>query len=163
MILVKTVMKKYLNIGAFVIVFCFILEACKKEATEDVNPIKINTYSLPTEEDVFNTFLHDNDFKTWGSGIFYLSGVGVQDCRNDDKITLNQNGTYIYNNGAISCGSDVQSQSGIWEASFSNSTITFDQGSSYEYTATIASLTETNFVAKGTWSTLSITGTYTAL
>lgn len=156
-------MKMYLN-KIFPLLFStmIIVTACskKEEELEPDSTITNTENSLPSDEVSFNTYLHNDNSKTWANGTFNLSGVGIQSCRNDDIITLKNDGTYSYDNGSTSCGGDVQSKTGLWEASFSGSSITFDKGTTEEYVASIISITAESISANSKWSGLTITGTY---
>lgn len=164
-------MKKTLKYFAIAGLVALTITSCKKDdddsndnatnnTTTDANPTPAVDY--PASETAFNSSISNDNSKTWGEADFELEGVGVQDCRHDDLMTLKSDGTYSYDNGALTCGTDEAMKTGTWEANYSEKTIVFDKGESDEYSATIVSLSEKTFKLEGKWSGMDITGTYTA-
>ena len=168
-------MKKTLKYFAIAGLVALTITSCKKDEEDDSTDNSTTTgttgstgsgpapsVEFPTSETAFNTSISNNNSKIWGEADFELAGVGVQDCRHDDLMTLNSDGTYSYDNGSLTCGADEATKAGTWEANYSAKTIVFDKGESDEYSATIVSLTEKTFKLKGKWSGMDISGTYTA-
>ena len=144
----------------------FLLFSCSKDEkkSDEVTPAVTSEESnYPASRDELISNLTKDDSKSWGESSFTTVGIGVQECRADDVMRLKNDGTYIYNNGEILCGDDVQSKSGTWETNFEAKTITFDKGTSEENTAEISSATQNELAVKGVWNGITITGIYSVL
>ncbi len=115
---------------------------------------------FPADEATFDLYLHNNDSRIWGNATFEVIGVSVEACRNDDKMTINSDGTYSYDNGATLCGNDVQSKTGAWEADFAAKTITFDKGTVDEQVATISVLKENKLNVTGSYMGMTLDGSF---
>ena len=172
------IMKKTIKLFAVAGLVALTIVSCKKKDSDDsttadtTNTTATNgtnnsdptpSQDFPADEVSFKTAIANNDTKNWGEATFELAGVGVQDCRHDDIMTLKGDGTYSYDNGALTCGTDEATKTGTWEANFTAKTITFDKGESDEYSADIVSLSNTKFVLKGKWNGMDISGTYASL
>lgn len=163
----RETMKKHLTIFSLIISFAMITISCEKKSIEpeEDSPHTDNTgaTNYPTEQTDFNTALYNDASKTWGNGVFKVLGIGVEDCRYDDQMSLKSDGTYSYNNGSNLCGGDLQTKNGAWEANFTARTITFDKGTSDENVATIKTLDNFSMTVEGTWLNMNLSGAYIAL
>lgn len=98
--------------------------------------------TVPSTEIQFSTLLHGDLKNEWTPKEFTLEGLlGFQDCRLDDTMILNVDGTYQFDGGAMSCGgSDVASKSGVYELDYDNRELIFDKGTSDEVQVKVTGL-----------------------
>lgn len=99
---------------------------------------------LPTSEAAFLSALTNGDSREWQAVTFTLEGLGVQQCRRDDKLVFFTDGTYRYDGGVNLCGGadDQQIKTGVWELDFDNLQLVFDSGTSIEAIATVSGISE---------------------
>jgi len=112
----------------------------------------------------FQMLIDNSGTKTWSASAFTLAGqTTFSDCRLDDEMVFNADGTYIYNGGAETCGGeDRQAQSGTWETDFDNLTIIFDKETTREETASVIGLNENEIRLKGSYMMMEVRGVYTS-
>ncbi len=113
----------------------------------------------------FKTLIDGGDTKMWMASGFTLAGLTTfTDCRLDDEMVLNANGTCMYNGGMNLCGAEDNQQvkSGTWELDFANTTILFDKGTSREEAALVIGLSENEIRLDGTYMFMEVRGIYTA-
>ena len=98
--------------------------------------------TLPESEIEFSAFLHGNGQRKWIAREFKLVDlVEFQDCRLDDTMSLNQDGTYQFDGGNMSCGGDdVPSRSGVYRADYANGQLIFDEGTKDEVIVKVSGL-----------------------
>lgn len=116
---------------------------------------------IPTDEADASLLLAGTTNKQWKTIDFTLSN-SVSDCRLDDEITFNANGTYSFSRGANSClGEDNRSRRvGAWEFDFENNRLIFDKGTSREYVSEIIGFNSGELRLKGSYFNLEIRGVF---
>ena len=85
--------------------------------------------TVPAGESEFLMMFANNGSKTWSATGFTLIGLeGFQDCRLDDKITINSDGTYAYDGGELLCfgGDNDRFKTGTWKKVTGETKIQFD-------------------------------------
>ncbi|NJO01940.1 MAG: hypothetical protein HC880_09830 [Bacteroidia bacterium] len=155
----------------FLLIIWWMLPACNvvelETPPDDTNVNNNSSISgpttLPSDEAIFLSFLTGPNGKTWEAGQFTLQGLsGFQDCRLDDKMTLNPNGNYIFDGGTISCGGEDRSAAqDTWQIDFANRRISFALGNQ-TFQGTITGLSETMLVIQGTYLGLEVKARYDA-
>lgn len=109
--------------------------------------------------------LHGETSKKWTNTTFTLGGMdGFQDCRLDDTININGDGTYTYDGGDILCGAEdnEQSRTGTWEIINGGANIIFDKGTEREYEANVTGLQDNTLAIEGKYLGLTVKGIYSA-
>ena len=115
----------------------FLAYSCGIVSLDESNPEIENTESIsisnsfPLDKSSLNTALTNQTSKAWNVTGFTLGGSSsFQECRLDDTLTLNANGTYDYNGGNLLCGAEdnEKNKSGSWEVDFESRTLYFDRG-----------------------------------
>lgn len=127
---------------------CSLVELDQPGPTEAVDAPE----GFPALEADFLAALTGDEGRTWNALTFELEGLeGLQICRLDDTFTFFADGTYRYDGGEVLCGGadDRQIKTGVWELDFANRQFTFDEGTSLEYTATIAGLEDNRIQLDG--------------
>lgn len=117
----------------------------------------------PTTSSELMTILAGSENNTWDATGFEINGIkGFQNCRLDDQILLNSDGTYSYNGGEDLCGAEdnVKTKTGTWEANFGNRTLTFDKGTDRQATGEIATATDIKLILRGDYMGWELTGQY---
>ena len=120
---------------------------------------------IPSSLEVYNTYLHNNSFKTYQAISFTIASIeGFQDCRLDDVIEIKSDGTYSYDGGSVLCGAEdtERYRSGTWTIIDDGRAIIFDQGTPEEYLGTVSGLDESAIALSGSYAGLAIKGIYTA-
>lgn len=106
------------------------------ETTDITNVQSISIVdSFPADETLLNTALTNNSSKSWNVTGFILAGSDLfQNCRLDDTMVLNSNGSYDYDGGNQLCGSEdnIRLKSGTWEVDFGTRTLYFDKNTDNE-------------------------------
>lgn len=113
----------------------------------------------------FENLFHGGSEKTWAGEAFTLAGFdGFQDCRLDDLITVNSDGTYNYDGGNTLCGAEdsEQTRTGTWSIINDGNNILFDEGTNREYTADVVGLVSDSITLSGDYLGLEINGLYIA-
>lgn len=122
------------------------LGACSLVDLENppVEPEVESPIGMPQSEAAFITALTNDDNRQWQAITFTLEGIGVQQCRRDDKLVFFVDGTYRYDGGANLCGGadGQQIKTGIWELDFNNLQLVFDRDTSIEAIATVSGLSD---------------------
>ncbi|MEO1050382.1 MAG: lipocalin family protein [Bacteroidota bacterium] len=116
-----------------------------------------------TDSTAFANELHNESSKTWAATGFTLAGLnGFLDCRLDDTMTLSADGTYSFDGGDVLCGAEdnQRNREGTWTISFSNGTLTFDEGTVNEVTAEVIGLRTDTVALQGQYIGLEIRGEY---
>ncbi len=119
--------------------------------------------TVPSEESALLQLLHNGSEKTWSAMGFTLFGLqGFQSCRLDDVITINSNGTFMYDGGEQLCGAEdnTRRQSGTWRVD-AGSRLMFEAGDR-TYTAIVDGIDAENIVLSGEYIGLALKGHYTA-
>lgn len=118
---------------------------------------------LPSSMSEFNTLFHGDTEKSWSTISFTIASMeGLQGCRLDDSMTINADGTYVYNGGSQLCGAEdtQQNRTGTWSISAGIDQLTFDEGTDRSYTARLDALVQDTLVVSGTYIGLEIRGIY---
>jgi len=99
--------------------------------------------------------------KKWSASSFTIAGF-TQSCRLDDEFVFNVDGTYEYHAGEETCGdtSNDNYKTGNWQVDADGSSLTFDKGTDYEYTANIVMANNGSLELKGFYYLLPIRGKY---
>jgi len=134
---------------------------------EEEQAYKVPT-TLPETEAQFTAILHANGQQKWIAREFKLVDlVEFQDCRLDDTMTLNQDGTYQFDGGIKSCGGDdVATRSGVYRQDYANGQLIFDEGTNDEAIVKVSGLDEGVIALSGRVNVMgvamTIEGVYTA-
>lgn len=107
----------------------------------------------------------DSTTRLWRAAEFTLAGSSAMTgCRLDDMMTFNVNGTYEYNTGRTLCGAEDNRRvrQGTWSVNIDDQEVTFDEGTSSEYTAQILELNDSVMSLRGIYLNLEVRGRYTA-
>ncbi|MCZ4410221.1 lipocalin family protein [Cryomorphaceae bacterium 1068] len=150
----------------------FIFAACNESEDEPQDPSNNSQDAAIQEGEVdatdaasFKMMIDAGDEKTWLASAFTLAGqTTFTDCRLDDEMVFNVDGTYIYNGGNDLCGAEdnAQVKSGTWEIDFENRSIIFDKESNNEETAEVIGLSENEIRLQGSYMMMQVRGVYTA-
>jgi hypothetical protein len=161
-------MKKTILLSAFALL---VFTACNESDDEPQDPannsqdVAIQDGEVEATDAVsFKMLIDNDDTKTWSASAFTLAGqTTFTDCRLDDEMVFNADGTYIYNGGTETCGGeDRQAQTGTWEIDFDNLSIIFDKETSHEETAAVLGLSENEIRLQGSYMMMQVRGVYTA-
>lgn len=164
-------MKKSLSFILFnVLVFSFTsceLTTLDEPGAEMENEIMevFEPQTVPSTIAEFETMFHGNSQLTWSATSFTLAGFeGFQNCRLDDMIIVNADGTYEYDGGDVLCGAEdsQQNRTGTWEIMDNGNNILFDRGTNREYTARVNGLDDNTISLSGEYLGLEIKGIYTS-
>ncbi len=120
--------------------------------------------TIPSIEE-FEMLFHGGSEKIWAGEAFTLAGFdGFQDCRLDDVITINADGTYLYDGGGTLCGAEdnEQTRNGTWRIVNEGDNIIFDEGTSREYQADVVGIVQDSITLSGDYLGLEINGLYIA-
>lgn len=161
-------MKKTIILSAFALLA---FSACNESDDEPQDPAN-NSQDVAiqdgeveaTDAASFKMLIDNDDTKTWSASAFTFAGqTTFTDCRLDDEMVFNADGTYIYNGGAETCGGeDRQAQTGTWEIDFNNLSIIFDKETSREETAVVLGLSENEIRLQGSYMMIQVRGVYTS-
>ncbi|MFY0593507.1 lipocalin family protein [Roseivirga sp.] len=99
---------------------------------------------IPQTEAALMTALTNDDNREWRAVTFSLEGLGIQQCRRDDKLVFFNDGTYRYDGGETLCGGadDQRIKTGVWNIDFDNLQLVFDEGTSIQAIATVSGLSD---------------------
>jgi len=156
-------MKK--NSTYFFIIILVLYSSCELAQLEEPSELSDNEMQLPTSlpvsEEEFGDLFHGNSIKTWVAMSFSVGSLELQDCRLDDNIIINSEGTYEYDGGSDLCGAEDnrQNKSGTWSINESLSKITFTDGAT-SYSADLAALVSDTLVVHGNYLGLTVEGVY---
>lgn len=109
----------------------------------DVTNVELGSGGLPTDAEAFGQMLHNNDSKVWSAEEFTIEGFdGFLDCRLDDTITLDSDGTFSYDGGTLLCGGedDTRNKTGNWSFDFTDKLLILEPGTANETSAKIITL-----------------------
>jgi hypothetical protein len=109
----------------------------------------IGTGTIPTETSDFTNFLHGQGSKTWTAEEFSIEGMdGFLNCRLDDQVTLNSDGTYLYDGGERLCGAEDNQRirTGIWSYNADSHELILEPGSDQEVIGTVKHLTNNELI-----------------
>ncbi|NMM47345.1 lipocalin family protein [Marinigracilibium pacificum] len=130
---------------------------------EDMNGSEI---TLPTDKPAsateFNELFHGNNQKEWIPIVFTIASIeGMQDCRLDDQININSDGTFTYDGGNQLCGAedDSRMKAGTWRITEDLSTIVFTEDSN-QYFANVEALVSDTLVVSGSYFGIRLKGAY---
>ncbi len=118
--------------------------------------------SLPATRNEAEGLFAGNQGKTWQAIGFTLMGIeGMLECRIDDRITIDTNGTFLFDGGDNLCGAEdnKKNRSGEWEINENASEIIFNLDGK-NYTAQITGLVEDTISLSGSYLGLEINGLY---
>lgn len=108
-----------------------------------ISEVDLGSATTPDEVSLFAQMLHGNGSKTWVASEFSIEGMtGFLDCRLDDVITLNADGTYEYDGGTNLCGleDDQRIRNGNWSYNFETTELILEPNSDMESVAKVISL-----------------------
>ncbi len=128
----------------------------------DDPPIMVPT-SIPSNTDTLIQYLTNGSSKTWNALAFTIEDIsGLQECRLDDVIELNIDGTYSYDGGNVLCGAedDAQFQQGTWTFSAQNAQFVFDAGTSNEAVMELTGLDKSTAAIESSYFGLEVLGVY---
>lgn len=130
--------------------------------SNEVNIASLTPTSMPSSNVEAASMLHDDSEKIWQAVAFkFLEMEGTLDCRADDKITLNSDGTYIYDGGDLLCGAEDNEKlrSGVWNIDDQGNRVTFSfEGS--EFFAQVDGFSPDTIALTSAYMGLEITGIY---
>lgn len=119
--------------------------------------------TLPSSQDTFISYLSGSNGKTWNASQFTLQGMdGFQNCRLDDVMTLESDGSYQFDGGNVSCGGEDQREAqGTWNLDFENNRLSFVLGGD-TFEGEVVGLTENTLVIRGTYLGMTVEARYDA-
>lgn len=120
---------------------------------------------FPTSAIDANTILRGNVVKSWETTAFKIESVnGYQECRLDDKISLDGDGTYSYDGGTMLCGAEDNEKvrTGTWTLDVESRILTLDEGEGNEFTLYVESLVESEIVVSTSYYGLAVLGKFTS-
>ncbi|MEP5611521.1 MAG: hypothetical protein ABJP45_04695 [Cyclobacteriaceae bacterium] len=143
---------------------CSIVDLDNEDLTNPGNnssQVDLGSGSIPDDEASFLQMLHNNSSKVWTAKEFTIEGFdNFLNCRLDDTITLNSDGTYSYNGGGNLCGGeDVREKTGNWVIDFSEGLLIIDPNIGSETSAKIVTL-ETGLVTLTSMYTSTVFGVF---
>lgn len=141
---------------------CDITQLNQPDDDNDTEVIQAPT-ELPTSSVVLENEFHGGGERIWETVSFTFMGVGgIQDCRLDDQMTINIDGTYAYDGGLTLCGAEdnQRTRTGTWEVTNDGKNIVFDAGTAAEYTADVTGLDDDMIAISGQYIGLNISGVY---
>ena len=123
--------------------------------------VDLGSGSLPDDEASFLLMLHNDSSKVWSAKEFTIEGFdNFLNCRLDDTITLNSDGTYSYSGGGNLCGGeDVREKTGDWIVDFDESLLIIDPNIGTETSAKIVTL-ETELITLTSMYTSTVFGVF---
>ncbi|MEM9298700.1 MAG: hypothetical protein AAGA64_09945 [Bacteroidota bacterium] len=156
--------------GNFVLLLFFVFWATSCEITqlnqpddeEEIDVVEGPTVA-PTSTAEFENLFHGGSQRSWKTISFTFMGVGgIQDCRLDDSMTINADGTYEYDGGANLCGAEDSERvrTGTWEVTNDGRNIVFDSGTVNEYTADVTGAEDDQIALSGQYIGLNVSGVY---
>jgi len=159
--------KKRITGVAVLLIAGLIFNSCQLITLEqpESEPEIFEPTTIPGSISIFNDAFHGGNTKNWSAVSFTLAGLGgLQDCRLDDTIEINVDGTYSYDGGDTLCGSEdtQQVRTGTWKVINEGANILFDEDTQREYTATVNGFDQNTLSISGQYIGLSIKGIYTS-
>lgn len=167
---------KISNYGLILIVVFFGMSSCdlvslddpiaeNEQAQEDTSDKVTGPNTVPTTVEGFQTILSGEVEKMWSGEAFTLAGFdGFQDCRLDDQVVINVDGSYKYDGGSDLCGAEdnQQNREGTWRITNDKGSIVFDEGTDRQYEASIVGLSQDSLTISGSYLGLDVNGLYIA-
>ena len=154
------------NIDLLLFVFwatsCEITQLNQPDDEEEIDVVEGPTVA-PTSTAEFENLFHGGGQRSWKTISFTFMGVGgIQDCRLDDSMTINADGTYEYDGGANLCGAEDSERvrTGTWEVTNDGRNIVFDSGTVNEYTADVTGAEDDQIALSGQYIGLNVSGVY---
>lgn len=141
---------------------CEVVKLNQQEA-EDMMDQPIAPTTPPESSEQLENLFHGSNERTWSTVSFTFLGVGgIQDCRLDDSMMVNSDGTYEYDGGENLCGAEDNEQirAGTWEVINDGRNIIFDRGTVNEYTADVTGISDDMIAISGEYLGLSLSGIY---
>ncbi|MEM7109529.1 MAG: hypothetical protein AAF519_14985 [Bacteroidota bacterium] len=151
-----------LSILLFLFTSCEITQLNQPEDDNSAEVIQAPT-ELPSSSIVLENEFHGGGERVWETISFTFMGVGgIQDCRLDDQMTINVDGTYTYDGGSTLCGAEdsERMRTGTWEVTNDGRNIIFDAGTVDEYTADVTGLDNDMIAISGQYIGLDVSGVY---
>ncbi len=149
-----------------------VFAGCKKDKDDDATP------NNPPQNTNTKELLVGKNWKLTGAKAFLGDSIDVYntspykeqiECAKDDIITFNEDNTYTLNDGGSSCSTAILPESGIWELSADQKTLTTDKGTAKEKVLTFIYVTSSTMKANtnidvnmGVPISVPVTGTFTA-
>ena len=119
--------------------------------------------SIPNNTDTVMQYLTNGTIKTWNALAFTIEDIsGLQQCRLDDVIELNIDGTYTYDGGNVLCGAEdnTQTRQGTWMFSMEDLELVFDEGTPNETVTELTGLDKNSVAISGSYFGLDVLGVY---
>lgn len=149
----------------FVFAACEVVELDSPNNNDGTDNSKIGKGNIEATDSItFRTKITGTTNKSWVTNEFTLADSdNLTFCRLDDQLQFNADGTYRYDGGNQLCGSEDNQRikTGTWELSYNSNAITFDKGTSKEYSAEVIALTENEIRLKGNYFNFEVRGKYT--
>lgn len=132
-------------------------------AAEDRASLIVEPTTLPASEVELEQAFHGGDTRIWQTISFSFANIdGLQECRLDDQMTINADGTYEYDGGNTLCnGADNQrNKTGTWEITNQGKNILFNAGRQDEYLADVTGFDDDLLAISGQYMGLTIRGIF---
>mgnify|MGYP001800914520 CR=1 FL=1 len=141
---------------------CEVIKLNQQDDEDTMDQVVIPS-TPPESSEQLEILLHGGDERAWATISFTFLGVGgIQDCRLDDSMMVNNDGTYEYNGGENLCGAEDSERirTGTWEVINDGNNIVFDRGTVNEYMADITGISDDMIAISGEYLGLDLTGIY---
>lgn len=118
--------------------------------------------SLPGSTEVTSGMLSGESGKSWKAEAFTIMGFsGMLQCRIDDRIMINSDGTFDFDGGEILCGAEdnMKLREGLWSVGETGTEINFTLGNDV-FQADIQGFVEDSLLLTGSYAGLEIQGLY---
>lgn len=158
--------KTLITLAAAIIIFAACNENEDESPSNGTADATIGEAEIAASDSVdFKALIDGGSSKVWMASAFTLAGsTTFTSCRLDDEMTLNSDGTYMYNGGINLCGAEDNQQIklGTWALDFSEKMLLFDAGTQDEADALVIGLTENEIRLRGAYMSMEVRGVYTA-
>lgn len=117
----------------------------------------------PASAEVANDILTGSSTRSWSSKSFTIEEIsGLQQCRLDDQIVIDMDGTFSFDGGDLLCGAEdnTKIKNGSWALDYTARTITFTPADSDPIALYIEMLTGTEIVISSSYVGLEVVGKF---
>lgn len=118
---------------------------------------------VATDSTLFIQTISTDSSRSWKTLDFTLAGSRrLTNCRLDDIMKFNNDGSYEYSAGGELCGAEDnrRSRNGRWEIDYSRKLMFFDKGSSNEYQAKVIGLENNELTLQGSYMGMEVLAKY---
>lgn len=150
----------------FIIGIASLVFACDSDDTNTTSNSDDNITELGfllKSRDSLIVFISGESKKNWETKEFKVSSMSsFQDCRLDDMIEFNKDGTFLYDGGDILCGAEDEKKtvSGSWEILDDNKSIKFVTSDGDTYNGELTGTVDGKLTIKSSYMGMEVKGFY---